>query len=157
MTTRKRSGSGSKRPLKEKIVQIYESFFKGEDLTKNNASFWDEFFLLKPKVMQLEAEIQKIPLEQLGIVKDNINSLFIKCIETLGHEHNIRVVYAMQTLCALVHAVYKKVTAESGFDVIGLLMGFENSEERMQQLLNHCQEFLSGNKSSERAFFNSLQ
>lgn len=28
MASRKRSGSGSKRQLKEKIVQIYESFFK---------------------------------------------------------------------------------------------------------------------------------
>jgi hypothetical protein len=28
MTSRKRSGSGSKRQLKEKVVQIYESFFK---------------------------------------------------------------------------------------------------------------------------------
>lgn len=28
MTGRKRSGSGSKRPLKEKVVQIYETFFK---------------------------------------------------------------------------------------------------------------------------------
>lgn len=144
MTTRKRSGSGSKRQLKEKVVQIYESFFKGEDLAKNNPSFWDEFFLLKPKVIQLETEIQKIPPDQLGIVKENINTLFIQCIETLGHEHNIRVVYAMQTLCALVHAVYKKTTAESGFDVIGLLVGFENAEEKMQQLLNHCQEFLTG-------------
>lgn len=144
MTTRKRSGSGSKRQLKEKVVQIYESFFRGEDLTKSNSSFWDEFFLLKPKVIQLETEIQKIPPEQLGTVKENINSLFIQCIETLGHEHNIRVVYAMQTLCALVHSVYKKATAESGYDVITLLMGFQNAEEKMQQLLSHCQEFLAG-------------
>lgn len=144
MTTRKRSGSGSKRQLKEKVVQIYESYFKGEDLAKSNPSFWEEFFLLKPKVVQLEIEIQKITPEQLGTVKENINALFIQCIDTLGHEHNIRVVNAVQTLCALVHAVYKKVTAESGFDVIGLLMGFEVAEEKMQQLLNYCQSVLTG-------------
>lgn len=144
MTTRKRSGSGSKRQLKEKVVQIYESFFKGEDLTKSNSSFWEEFFLLKPKVSQLESEIQKIPPEQIGAVKENISTLFVQCIETLEHEHNIRVVYAMQTLCALVHAVYKKATAESGFDVIGLLIGFEVADEKMQQLLSHCHNFLIG-------------
>lgn len=144
MTTRKRSGSGSKRQLKEKVVQIYELFFKGEDLAKANPSFWDEFFLLKPKVVYLEAEIQKITPEQFGSVRENINSLFIQCIETLGHEHNIRVVYSMQTLCALVHAVYRKTTAESGYDVISLLMGFEAAEENMQALLHHCHNFLTG-------------
>lgn len=144
MTTRKRSGSGSKRQLKEKVVQIYESFFKGEDLSKSNPSFWDEFFLLKPKVLQLEAEVQKIPPEQLGAVKDNISCLFIQCIETLGHEQHIRVVYAMQTLCALVQAVYRKARAETGYDVVGLLMGFQEAEEKMQQLLNHCHSFLVG-------------
>ena len=144
MTTRKRSGSGSKRQLKEKVVQIYESFFKGEDVHKSNAAFWDEFFLLKPKVTHLEGEIQKISVEQLGLIRENINLLFVQCIETLGHEHNIRVVYAMQTLCALVHAVYRKATADSGFEVISLLMGFENAEEKMQKLLNHSHNFLSG-------------
>lgn len=143
MTTRKRSGSGSKRQLKEKVVQIYESFFKGEDLSKNNESFWDEFFLLKPKTIHLEAEVQKLAPDQLGVVKENINSLFIQCIETLGHDHHIRVVYALQTLCTLVHSVYKKSTAESGFDIITLLIGFENAEEKMQQLLNYCHNFLS--------------
>lgn len=143
MTTRKRSGSGSKRQLKEKVVQIYESFFKGEDLSKNNPSFWDEFFLLKPKVAYLENEIQKLTSDQLGLVKDNLNILFAQCIDTLSHEHNIRVVYSMQTLCTLVSSVYKKATAESGFDVVNLLMGFQVAEEKMQQLLNHCIVFLT--------------
>lgn len=147
MTTRKRSGSGSKRQLKEKVVQIYESFFKGEDLSKNNPSFWDEFFLLKPKVAYLENEIQKLTSDQLGLVKDNLNILFAQCIDTLSHEHNIRVVYSMQTLCTLVSSVYKKATAESGFDVVNLLMGFQVAEEKMQQLLNHCIVFLTSDTS----------
>ncbi|KAK5649909.1 hypothetical protein RI129_000938 [Pyrocoelia pectoralis] len=144
MTTRKRSGSGSKRQLKEKVVQIYELFFRGDDLSKNNPSFWDEFFLLKPKVAYLENEIQKLTPDQLGVVRDNFNLLFCQCIDTLNHDHNIRVVYAMQTLCGLVSSVYKKATAESGFDVIHLLMGFQVAEEKMQQLLNFCNAFLSG-------------
>lgn len=90
MTTRKRSGSGSKRQLKEKVVQIYESFFRGEDLTLNNPIFWDELFLLKPKVVQLEAEIQKLTPEQIGLLKDNINLFFSKCVDTLGQEHQLR-------------------------------------------------------------------
>ncbi|KAF5276242.1 hypothetical protein FQR65_LT04047 [Abscondita terminalis] len=144
MTTRKRSGSGSKRQLKEKIVQIYELFFKGDDLSKNNPSFWDEFFLLKPKISYFENEIQKLTIDQLTLVKDNLNILFSQCIEALNHEHNIRVGYALQTLCALVSSIYKKTTAESGLDVINLLMGFQVADEKMQELLNHCNHFLTG-------------
>lgn len=90
MAMRKRSGSGSKRHLKEKVVQIYESFFRGEDLTSDNPTFWDEFFLLKPKIPQLEAEINKLSVEQLINMKDTINLLVAQCIEMLGQEHHIR-------------------------------------------------------------------
>lgn len=40
--------------------------------------------------------MQKISGDQLLAIKDNLNTLFAHCIETLGHEHNIRVVYALQ-------------------------------------------------------------
>lgn len=141
---RKRSGSGSKR-LKEKVVVIYESFFKGEDPQKSNPSFWDELFLLKPNIPSLENEIQSLNSEQLGITKENINTLFAKCLESLEHENNICVLQAMQTLCGLAHSVYKKTTADSsGFDVVNLLIGLESAEVKMQTLLGHCHTFLTG-------------
>lgn len=51
MSSRKRSGSGSKRP-KEKVVYIYEMIFRTDfkDPTKTNPEFWHEFFLLQPNV-----------------------------------------------------------------------------------------------------------
>ncbi|XP_039282557.1 armadillo-like helical domain-containing protein 3 [Nilaparvata lugens] len=144
MISRKRSDSGSKRPLKEKVVQIYESFFKGEDLAARNPNFWDELFLLKPKPQQLEAEIMKLQGDQLLAIKDNMNMLFSQCIETLGHEHTIRVIYALQTLCAVVSSFYKKALGDCGFNVINILVGFDEAEERMRTLLYHCNNFLSG-------------
>ncbi|XP_073997892.1 armadillo-like helical domain-containing protein 3 [Rhodnius prolixus] len=143
MASRKRSGSGSKRQLKEKIVQIYESFFKGEDLARLNPNFWDELFLLKPKVAHLESEILRLNEEQLVTAKENINALFVQCIETLGNEHQLRVVYALQTLCALISAIYK-TSGQCGFDVIDILMGFDTAEQRMRLLLCHCNTILNG-------------
>lgn len=75
MALRKKSDSGSKRVLKEKVVQIYERFFQvriykyvlrcrliyiyihvslfqGEDVLKDNPNFWEELFLLKPNVSE---------------------------------------------------------------------------------------------------------
>lgn len=144
MTGRKRSGSGSKRQFREKIVQIYESLFKGDTTIQNNPSFWDEFFLLKPNILHLEGEINKISPNQLPNVKDNINLLFVKCIEMLSTEHNIRIVYALQTLCALVYCMYKKSTAESGIEIGTLFMNYHVIDEKMHDLFNRINVLLSG-------------
>ncbi|CAG5028392.1 unnamed protein product [Parnassius apollo] len=142
MAMRKRSGSGSKRHLKEKVVQIYESFFRGEDLTSDNSTFWDEFFLLKPKIPQLEAEIHKLSVEQLDNMKDNINILVAQCIEMLGQEHHIRLVYALQTFSALLTTMYQRASQDSNINIKMILLG--NDDFKMQKLLEHCSTILSG-------------
>lgn len=84
MSSRKRSGSGSKRP-KEKVVHIYELIFRldFDDPTKSNPEFWQEFFLLQPNVESLESEVTKLSVEQLLGLKKNINLLFCRSIELL--------------------------------------------------------------------------
>lgn len=144
MATRKRSGSGSKRHLKEKVVQIYESFFRGEDLTTDNATFWDEFFLLKPKIPQLEAEIHKLSLEQLMNMKDSINLLVSQCIDMLGQDHHIRLVYALQTLSALLITMYQRSSQDSNINVKTILIGADNADCKMQKLFEYCSTILSG-------------
>ena len=54
MSVRKRSGSGGKRALKEKVVEVYEGLFRGEQVAVGNSNYWEEFFLLKPKMAVLE-------------------------------------------------------------------------------------------------------
>lgn len=84
MSSRKRSGSGSKRP-KEKVVYIYEMLLRPdfEDPIKNNSEFWNEFFLLQPNVETLENELTKLSFDQLIALKRNINLLFSQSIELL--------------------------------------------------------------------------
>ena len=83
MTSRKRSGSGSSKRPKEKVVYIYELFFHGEDPTTESTEFWNEFFLLQPNVESLEAEITKLTCEQFMIVNKNLTLLFQSCIEMM--------------------------------------------------------------------------
>ncbi|XP_077862838.1 armadillo-like helical domain-containing protein 3 [Saccoglossus kowalevskii] len=64
-----RQGSGSKMALKEKIVQIYEAFFKGEDPSRENPNFWEELFLLKANVQYLESELEKLTPKELLAMK----------------------------------------------------------------------------------------
>ncbi|XP_050679143.1 armadillo-like helical domain-containing protein 3 [Leptidea sinapis] len=144
MSMRKRSGSGSKRHLKEKIVQIYESFFRGEDLTSENPTFWDEFFLLKPKISQLESEMNKLTSEQLLNMKDNINLLVNQCIEMLGQDHQIRLVYALQTFSGVLTTMYQRLGQDVNLNMKVILLGTENPNAIMTKLMEHCYNILSG-------------
>ena len=78
-----------KRAFKEKIVQLYESLFRGEQLATGNLNFWEEFFLLKPKMAVLEAEIGRLGADQLAGMRDNLNMLFHECVAHLSHSHQV--------------------------------------------------------------------
>lgn len=139
-----RRGSHSKMALKEKIVQIYEAFFRGEDPSTGNTNFWDELFLLKVNVSFIENEFEKLNGEQLAALKETINFLFYKCVETLKEDHHIRVANAMLTLCALIRGVFKKSIGEYGFDVINMLVGFDGADSQMQVFVERLNRFLTG-------------
>lgn len=83
MTSRKRSGSGSSKRPKEKVVYIYELFLHGEDPSNQNPEFWNEFFLLQPNVEAFDCEISKLSNEHLFSVRNNLNLMFSKCIDML--------------------------------------------------------------------------
>ncbi|XP_012288870.1 UPF0668 protein C10orf76 homolog [Orussus abietinus] len=145
MAMRKRSGSGSKRQHKGKLVPIYESFFKGEDLTLAHPNFWNELFLIKPMVSHIENEILRMTSEQLNASKENLNALVCHCVDTLIDEHPFRVVYALQTLAAVIQSMYKKASqGDCSFNLIDILVGFDSAEQRMTTLMQHCNNFLTG-------------
>lgn len=141
MSVRKRSGSGGKKALKEKIVEIYEALFRGDQI--GNCNYWEEFFLLKPKMAVLEAEVGRLQADQLAGMRDNLNSLFHECVAHLAHSHQIRAVYALQTLVGVVRAVYKKCVQLSGFDLVNFLIGFDRAEQEMSILTTQVNRFLT--------------
>ncbi|KAH1022381.1 hypothetical protein HUJ04_011794 [Dendroctonus ponderosae] len=125
MASRRRSGSGSKRQFKEKVVQIYETILKGEEIGPNNPLFWEEFFLLKPKLAVLEAEILKLSPEQLQLAKPNLNDLFACRL------------FAGQT------------QVDNNVQAIEFLSGFDSYVANIQKLLDFCHLFLQGRNFDE--------
>lgn len=144
MTSRKRSGSGSSKRPKEKVVYIYELFFRGEDPTSDSPEFWNEFFLLQPNVESIENEITKLTGEQLLTVKTNINLIFEKCIEILDSGHPKRMCNSLQTLCSLFYSIFKKSSMDTSFDVVGQVFQYDEMYQKMKILLNHCNQILLG-------------
>uniref|UniRef100_A0A672KZ17 UPF0668 protein C10orf76 homolog n=1 Tax=Sinocyclocheilus grahami TaxID=75366 RepID=A0A672KZ17_SINGR len=99
-----RRTSSSKKPLKEKVVLMYEEIFAKEDPTKNNPRFWDELFLMKVNLEYLEGKLESLDGDEVVKIKDNINSLFHHCVQALTEEHQIKVVNALQVKsCFLFH------------------------------------------------------
>uniref|UniRef100_A0A674I688 Armadillo like helical domain containing 3 n=1 Tax=Terrapene triunguis TaxID=2587831 RepID=A0A674I688_9SAUR len=134
--------SASKKPLKEKVVLMYDEIFMTEDPSKCSPRFWEELFLMKVNLEYLESKLESLDGEELMKIKDNINCLFQHCIQALGEEHPIRVVNALQTLCALIRGVHQKNKSTSGFDIINMLMGFDKAELCMKNLMESLDSLL---------------
>ncbi|XP_067858100.1 armadillo-like helical domain-containing protein 3 isoform X2 [Heptranchias perlo] len=146
-----RKASSNKKPLKEKVVLMYDEIFKNEDPSKNCPRFWEELFLMKVNLEYLETKLESVDGDELMKLKDNINSLFQHCIVSLNEEHQIKVVNALQTLCALIRGVHQKNKPTSGFDIINMLMGFDKAELRMKVTDN-----ISQNTILEYVMINSI-
>uniref|UniRef100_A0AAZ3PYA4 Uncharacterized protein n=1 Tax=Oncorhynchus tshawytscha TaxID=74940 RepID=A0AAZ3PYA4_ONCTS len=142
-----RRTSSSKKPLKEKVVLMYDEIFAKEDPAKNNSRFWDELFLMKVNLEYLEAKLESLDGDEVMKIKDNINSLFHHCVQALTEEHQIKVVNALQTLCALFRGVHQKNKSASGFDIINMLVGFDKAELRMKDLMESLDSLLCGEGS----------
>ncbi|XP_070965596.1 armadillo-like helical domain-containing protein 3 isoform X2 [Oncorhynchus clarkii lewisi] len=142
-----RRTSSSKKPLKEKVVLMYDEIFAKEDPAKNNSRFWDELFLMKVNLEYLEAKLESLDGDEVMKIKDNINSLFHHCVQALAEEHQIKVVNALQTLCALFRGVHQKNKSASGFDIINMLVGFDKAELRMKDLMESLDSLLCGEGS----------
>ncbi|XP_033632908.1 armadillo-like helical domain-containing protein 3 [Asterias rubens] len=143
-TTLLRQGSDRKMALKEKILDIYDAFFKDQDPSRGNANFWDELFLLKANVKYIESELGAMDPQRLLKLKENINMLFYHSVVALREDHPIRLVNALQTLCALVRGVHKKTLSDHGFDVINILIGFDAAESLMTNLVERLNSILTG-------------
>merc|ERR1719300_289222 len=54
----------------------------------------------------LEGEIGKLQADQLAGMRENLNALFHECVAHLAHSHQIRVLYALQTLVGVIRATH---------------------------------------------------
>jgi hypothetical protein len=52
--------------------------------------------------------------------------------------------FLLQTLTALVDGVVKLIKAEFGYDLLDALMGFENADKVINNLLTHSSSILTG-------------
>ncbi|CAB4429276.1 unnamed protein product [Rhizophagus irregularis] len=131
-----RPAYGAKTVLKEKFVEIYESFFKGNDPSIGQPNFWSELFLLKVNATYLMKCLSEISQDKLLAIKNNIGKLFLKSIEAMKEENTQRKINAMETLCVLLQGIFSKRFNNFSFEVINLLTGLNNADTVFPQLVD---------------------
>ncbi|CAD5118074.1 DgyrCDS6813 [Dimorphilus gyrociliatus] len=136
--------SSNKAQFKEKISQIYESLFKGQDLSLINENFWDELFLLKVNPQTFATEFEKQSIDQLCLIKEIISKLFYECIKRLDYTNPIPLANSLQTINCLIRGVVSKNDDSS--NVLKLLIGQEEADDVMKDLITGLIKILEESK-----------
>eukprot|EP00002_Diphylleia_rotans_P012541 TRINITY_DN2453_c0_g1_i2.p1 TRINITY_DN2453_c0_g1~~TRINITY_DN2453_c0_g1_i2.p1 ORF type:complete len:420 (+),score=91.68 TRINITY_DN2453_c0_g1_i2:62-1321(+) len=140
------SGPPQKKLLKEKFVDVYETFFKGLDPIHDYENFWEELFLLKVNASFLERCVMLTSEEELLALKENLHIIFTNCVAYLQDESTFRVSNALQTLVVLLKGIFRKKFTNFGFSVINIIVGFENSDAFFHRLLDSIENILADDK-----------
>ncbi|KAK5577733.1 hypothetical protein RB653_002680 [Dictyostelium firmibasis] len=139
---RKEDGVGGRKALKEKFVEIYESFFNGEDPSENQPIFWEQLFLIKVNIPFLERCIILTSEENLLALKQNINKIFTQSCFWLKDSNTLRLTHIIETLSILLKSIFRKKFNNFGFDILNILCGIENSDQVFTDMIKDLEQLL---------------
>ncbi|KAF9345007.1 hypothetical protein BGX26_003647 [Mortierella sp. AD094] len=134
--------------LKEKFVEIYDTFLRGQDPAqgKDPDVFWDELFLIKVNEEYLSASLRQINEDQLLAIKDRINSIFLHAVQAMRDPLPQRRLHAMQTLTIVLGEIFRKKFHNWSFDVIHLLTGLTHADLVFRTLVQGISDILGGDE-----------
>ncbi|CAG8467056.1 7036_t:CDS:10 [Scutellospora calospora] len=135
--------------LKEKFVEIYENFFKGNDPSIGNPHFWSELFLLKVNSTYLTKCISEITQDKLLAIKaciGNINKIFLKSIEMMNDELTRRKINAVEQLVDAIKHLMEDDQPEIRYEVLRLAIMVVCGNSNINQ--NSINEFFMKNALS---------
>ncbi|KAL5962528.1 Armadillo-like helical domain-containing protein 3 [Taenia solium] len=126
--------------LKEKVVQVYEKLFAGQDITGGRAEFWDEFFLLRVNIKVLLSYFDKVPQEHITNLKPHLSRLYGECLQrALNTSHWQRIANALQTAdCLLLGAFQSKNITLSSEDRLKLLIPTDRLVSAKDEYMRLC-------------------
>ncbi|KAF9431602.1 hypothetical protein BGZ76_000086 [Entomortierella beljakovae] len=144
-----RPQTGQKMKLKEKFVEIYDMFLRGQDPAqgKDPDIFWDELFLIKVNEEYLSTSLRQINEDQLLAIKDGINSIFLHAVQAMRDPLPQRRLNAMQTLTIVLGGIFRKKFNNWSFDVIHLLTGLSHADLVFRTLIQGLNDILGSDES----------
>ncbi|KAI7817659.1 hypothetical protein BC939DRAFT_465180 [Gamsiella multidivaricata] len=143
-----RPQSGQKMKLKEKFVQIYDMFLRGQDPAQGRDPdvFWDELFLIKVNEEYLSSSLAQTSEDQLLAIKDGINGIFLHAVQAIRDPLPQRRLHAMQTLTIVLGEIFRKKFHNWSFDVIHLLTGLSHADLVFRTLIQGLSTILGSDE-----------
>ncbi|XP_055355333.1 armadillo-like helical domain-containing protein 3 [Paramacrobiotus metropolitanus] len=125
--------SGLPKPqLREKIVQMYDDLLCAKNV-EQHVHFWDEFFVLKPKVLYFTKQLDSYSETDLNQKKLILHKFSQKIVERLesdcldGHSSGSSSYHALIYLCILIEILSKR-----NIDVSEILLGHTQTSREIQ-------------------------
>ncbi|KAL2109746.1 hypothetical protein VUR80DRAFT_2074 [Thermomyces stellatus] len=107
-----------------KVVQLYESLFKGDDPEKSDG-FWTEFFLLRPDRAALKWILDELSPADILQLDVQTRDLFRRAVTAVKSGRNGADVHALETLSVFFSCVLSKKYAHPSSDIISVLAGID--------------------------------
>lgn len=134
-----RRGNENKKPIKEKIILLYDSIFKIDcelkELEDENSNFWEEFFLLKVHPEYIEKKFEAFAGKDISSLKGIFHNVFDKCCSFIQSDQAVRVINAIQTLTCMFRGIFSLELGDHEFDKIDLLIGFDEATTKFPALI----------------------
>ncbi|KAH8881190.1 DUF1741-domain-containing protein [Thozetella sp. PMI_491] len=112
--------------FQQKIVQLYDELFQGDDDEDHPEGFWREFFLLKPDRASLRRILDGIAPGELQDDELRTRQLFSRAVAALKNpQGQVADLHALDTLSTFLIAVLGKKYTNPSSDIITVLAGLD--------------------------------
>ncbi|CAG9944150.1 unnamed protein product [Clonostachys rosea f. rosea IK726] len=108
-----------------KIISLYETLFKEDDISEKSEGFWREFFLHRQDRAALRSILNEIPPDEILVLESRTRELFARAVETLKHGRGSSPANALDTLSVFLSSVLGKRYPHPSSDIISVLAGLD--------------------------------
>ena len=135
--------SSSKKELKEKVVKLYEAWFKSDlESLVENENYWNEFFLLKPNCKSIESILFKLNKQELNQYKNLFSLIFTQSVLILNGDNYIKIANSLVTLFTLSKCLINQSIINEE-DPIDILIGNKDLDIKLQLLKDNLCNILT--------------
>ncbi|KAH6971824.1 hypothetical protein BKA56DRAFT_595143 [Ilyonectria sp. MPI-CAGE-AT-0026] len=132
-----------------KIIQLYDSLFKYDDVDEKTDGFWAEFFLLRPDRAILRSTLSKLSPNDVLLLEDRTRELFVRAIATVKTGHGVAPLHALDTLSVFLSCLLCKRYPHPSSDIMVVLAGLDHIDSVFTEFVGALDGIVRNGKTLE--------
>ncbi|KAF2666877.1 DUF1741-domain-containing protein [Microthyrium microscopicum] len=129
-----------------KIVRLYESLFKEEEISKSDG-FWQEFFLLKPDPKNLRSILSGLSADDLLHFQAHPQEFVLRSLSRVRANLEPADENALETLTVFLTSVLSKRYTNPSSDIISILAGLHDADAVFSDLVTTLDNVIRNGRS----------